>query len=109
MNLTVLAFYGPNTNGMCMLRVWAFNLSSTIMFAPLIMKLNRVERFFDNVRKGIRRKNISDRVVLLQVCGLVSVDFLICLIWSSVANATPRQLMVDIAYGNVQVIHPFDL
>ena len=105
MNLTILAFYGPNNNAMCMLRVWAFNLSSTIMFAPLIMKLNRVERFFNNVRKGVRRRNIPDRVVLMQVFGLLSVDFLICLIWSSVATAAPRQLWVNVAYGNVQVRH----
>ena len=70
------------------------------------MKLNRVERFFNNVRKGVRRRNIPDRVVLMQVFGLLSVDFLICLIWSSVATAAPRQLWVNVAYGNVQVRHP---
>jgi hypothetical protein len=67
MNLTVLSMYGPNSNGNCMLRVWSFNLSSTIMYAPLIMKLHRVEVFYRQVQRGQRRKNISDTYVLMQV------------------------------------------
>jgi len=71
MNLTVLAFYGPNDNSACMNRVWLFNLSSTIMYAPLIMKLHRVEMFYRQVQRGQRRKNISDTYVLMQVRGEV--------------------------------------
>ena len=67
MNLTVLAFYGPNDNTTCMNRVWLFNLSSTVMYAPLIMKLHRVEMFYRQVQRGHRRKNISDSYVLIQV------------------------------------------
>ena len=101
MNLTVLAFYGPNSNSLCALRVWAFNLSSTIMFAPLIMKLHRVEMFYRQVARGQRRVSISDTAVLCQVLGILSVDFIICLVWSLSPTDRPQMQLVNINYGTL--------
>ena len=99
MNLTVLCMYGPNTNNNCMLRVWAVNLSSTLMFAPLIMKLHRVDILFRTLKRGGRRKRISDLTVGFQVLGLVSVDFVILLVWSILAR--PRGISMALIYPNV--------
>ena len=99
MNLTVLCMYGPNTNNNCMLRVWAVNLSSTLMFAPLIMKLHRVDILFRTLKRGGRRKRISDLTVGFQVLGLVGVDFIILLVWSILAR--PRGISVALIYPNV--------
>ena len=102
MNLTVLAFYGPNSDSLCMLRVWAFNLSSTIMYAPLVMKLHRVEVFYRQVQKGHRRRNISDSHVFMQVFGILCVDILICLLWSVIAK--PQMVLEQVSYGNVYAV-----
>lgn len=53
MNFTILCFCGSNSNTHCMLRVWAVDLSSTLMFAPLIMKLHRVDVLYRTLQRGI--------------------------------------------------------
>jgi ABC-type phosphate transport system substrate-binding protein len=99
MNLTVLCMYGPNSDSNCMLRVWAVNLSSTIMFAPLIMKLHRVDVLFRTLQRGGRRKTISDFTVGLQVLGLFSVDLAILIAWTIIDR--PRSILVSSTYKNV--------
>jgi ABC-type phosphate transport system substrate-binding protein len=89
MNLTVLCMYGPNSPSNCMLRVWAVNLASTVMFAPLIMKLHRVDVLFHTLQRGGRRRTISDFTVGLQVLGLLSVDVAILLAWTLVDKPRP--------------------
>lgn len=84
MNLTVLCMYGPNTDTNCLLRVWAVNLSSTLMLAPLIMKLHRVDVLLRTLLRGGRRKTISDFTVGLQVLGLLAVDAAILIAWTAV-------------------------
>ena len=99
MNLTVLCMYGRNSDTNCMLRVWAVNLSSTIMFAPLIMKLHRVDVLYRTLQKGGRRKRISDFTVGLQVLGLVCVDLIILIVWTSLER--PRQISIALTYPNI--------
>lgn len=99
MNLTVLCMYGPNSDPNCMLRVWAVNLSSTIMFAPLIMKLHRVDVLFRTLQRGGRRKTISDFTVGLQVLALFSVDLAILIAWTIIDR--PRSILVSSTYEDV--------
>ena len=62
MNLTILAYLGNNSDENCLLRVWAFDISSTIMFAPLLMKLHRVDMLF-RMSKKLRKVKIKDSTV----------------------------------------------
>jgi hypothetical protein len=56
-----------------MLRVWGVNISSTIMYAPLIMKLHRVDVLYRTLQTGGRRKIITG--YLLLGCPVLSVFF----------------------------------
>ena len=98
MNFTLLCLLGENTKSSCMLRVWAVNLSSTLMFAPLIMKLHRVDVLYRTLQRGGRRRTISDFTVGMQVFGLVAVDVLILIIWTIVD--TPREIVERKLYVN---------
>ena len=62
MNLSIFAFIGPNTNGSCLLRPWCVNISSTIMFTPLLAKLHRIEVLF-RMSKKMKKTKISDSTV----------------------------------------------
>ena len=97
MNLTVLCLYGNNSSTNCMLRVWAVNLSSTIMFAPLIMKLHRVDILYRTLQRGGRRKRISDFTVGFQVLGLLLVDVVILTLWTTISR--PKEVTVNITYS----------
>lgn len=99
MNLTVLCMYGQNSNENCMLRVWAVNLSSTLMFAPLMMKLHRVDVLFKTLQRGGRRKRISDVTVGFQVLGLLCVDLVILTVWSTLQR--PREVSIAMTYPGV--------
>lgn len=97
LNLTIAAFLGPNTDAACMFRPWAFNLSATFMFGPLIMKLHRVDRLFNNPK--MKKIKITDLMVSGQIMGLVVVDIIILILWS--ALETPRSIHVSVAYTSV--------
>jgi hypothetical protein len=60
---SLLALLGPNA-GRCMVRVWALNLGSICMFAPLLPKLWRAYRVLDN--KRLRSVVITNTTVMLQ-------------------------------------------
>ena len=62
MNLSILAFVGPNNNSSCLLRPWSFNIASTLMFAPLLMKLHRIDMLF-RLSKKLKKAKIPDYVV----------------------------------------------
>ena len=104
MNLTILCMLGSNTRSSCMLRVWTVNLASTIMFAPLIMKLHRVDVLYRTLQRGGRRKTISDFTVGMQVFGLVSVDVIILIVWTIVDR--PKDVNTSKLYsGTYQAIN----
>ena len=86
MNLSIQAFIGENSDYLCTLRPWVIDLSSTIMFAPLLMKLYRVDVLF-RMSKKLKKIKIPDWKVAGQVVLLCLVDVLILIIWT----ATPSQ------------------
>ena len=59
MNISIFAFIGPNTSSSCLLRPWSINIASTIMFAPLLMKLHRIDMLF-RLSKKLKKTKIPD-------------------------------------------------
>ena len=62
MNLSIFIFIGPNTDHTCLLRPWSINIASTIMFAPLLMKLHRIDMLF-RLSKKLKKTKIPDYYV----------------------------------------------
>jgi hypothetical protein len=97
MNLSIIIFVGTDTDTSCMLRPWTFNVSATIMFAPLLMKLLRVFRLLNN--PTLKKMKISDTTVAMQTFGLVLVDLIILVLWSIID--TPKLVTVSTSYTSV--------
>lgn len=82
MNLSILAFIGPNNDRNCLLRPWALDISTTIMFAPLLMKLHRIDMLFRSSKK-LKKTMIKDHTVrnpltFLLACDLCTQELLSC-------------------------------
>jgi len=99
LNLVIISFVGENTDSSCMVRPWVFNIASTLMFAPLIMKLHRVDIIFRN--PSLKKIVISDLTVFLQVLGLLGVDIVLLILWSAIPGQTPMLLEKDELYTGV--------
>ena len=97
LNLTIIVFIGPNTDALCMMRPWFVNVASTIMFAPLVMKLNRVDLLFNNPK--MKKVKVTDTMVVIQVCMILAVDIVILILWSSIQ--TPKMITTSVRYSSV--------
>ena len=95
-SLAIIVLTGPNTDSTCLARPWYFNLSATIMFAPLIMKLQRVDAIFNSKMKKI---TITNTQVLATIAMIISVDIIILILWSAID--TPRMIYVSNTYPSV--------
>lgn len=82
---------GPNTSSTCLARPWVFNISATIMFAPLIMKLRRVGRLFNN--PTLKKMKITNTEILGYVALLVFIDVVLLLLWTTIER--PRLIHVS--------------
>lgn len=97
LNITILLLITPNSDAMCMARPWFFNLLATVMFAPLLMKLHRVDCIFNNPKlKSIR---ITNETVAAQVGALLVVDVVILVLWTVLQP--PRALVRNTLYPSV--------
>ena len=94
MNLTIVVFVGPNSDSLCFLRIWLYNLSLTIMYGPLVMKLFAV----NSTLTFMRRLQKWDKT-LVQVMFLVLVDLVILVSWS-IADP-PRSVAIKKSFANV--------
>lgn len=103
MNLSIIVLIGPGTNASCMARPWFICLSFTIMYAPLVMKLRRVEMLINNPK--LKKIKITDYHVLAQVSAIIFVDILLLAIWSGVE--TPK--LVDISKPFTATLAPVNL
>jgi hypothetical protein len=86
LNLTIIVYVGPNDATYCVLRPWCLNVSSSVMFAPLIMKLHRVDTLFNNPK--LRKMKVSDLRVVSQVLALLLVDVILLLLWTFVSGSS---------------------
>lgn len=119
LNLTVIVYIGPNNDVNCTLRPWILNISSTVMFAPLIMKLHRVDVLFNNPK--LRKIKVSDFQVIIQVLALLLVDIIILLLWTffssesqlgSIITSTTYigvKLPIDDVLCNSGINHTFEI
>jgi len=73
MNLSIITLVGPNNDTTCLLRPWCIDITSTLMFAPLIMKLNRLDLIFNN--PSLKKVEISDLTVSLRVLYCYKVSY----------------------------------
>ena len=99
MNLSIITLVGPNNDTTCLLRPWCIDITSTLMFAPLIMKLNRLDLIFNN--PSLKKMEISDLTVSLQVIGLILVDVIILAFWTGIQR--PRVITQQVSYSNVRL------
>ena len=60
------------------------------MFAPLLMKLYRVDVLF-RMSKKLKKIKIPDWKVALQVFALCGVDVLICILWTAIPSQKPHK------------------
>jgi ABC-type phosphate transport system substrate-binding protein len=102
MNCTVLVFVGENTTSLCRLRPILLNLSSTVMFAPLIMKLRRVQLLLCN--KTLRKQVITNFTVLVMCCALLFVDVILLALWGSINDMAP----VVVSQSYAHALSPVD-
>jgi ABC-type phosphate transport system substrate-binding protein len=98
MNMTIIVYIGSNTDVTCMLRPVFFNLSSTLMFAPLVLKLRRVNVLFNN--PSLKKIVITDRHVIVQILSLLSMDVILLIAWYFAE--TPRVITIETTkYANL--------
>ena len=72
---------------------WLVNLGLMLTFTPLFAKTWRIYRIFG--RKKLAVVSISNRKLLVGVCGLIFADSFLMAIWQGVGNLHP--LVVDVA------------
>eukprot|EP01041_Mallomonas_annulata_P011953 gene11953-25040_t len=97
MNCTVFVYVGPNTDLMCMLRPWFYNISLTIMYGPFVMKLYTVEKLVHSNK--IKKTISSDYTVVLEVLLMVVFDVIIMVVWSVLE--TSKQVVNSHVFSNV--------
>jgi hypothetical protein len=81
MNLASLTSLGANTDAMCMLRWWTFNLSFSLAVAPLLAKVYRLYQLIGSARL-MRRKRISVTQATLWTIPIIGIQVLILLVFS---------------------------
>lgn len=96
-NFSILVLLGPNTNITCLARPWIFNLCATIMIAPLIVKLYRVDAIFNN--PSLKKVVITNLQIGSLIIGALVVDVIILTLWT--VDSTPEQHEVMKLYANV--------
>ena len=62
LNLSINTLLGPDSDTTCLLRPWVFNLSATLMYAPLLMKLHRIDMLYRHSKK-FKKTSISNSQV----------------------------------------------
>lgn len=91
-NFTVSTL-GPNNERSCMMRPWLFDILSTVMFAPLVVKLRRVDLIFNS--PTLKKIAISNMQVFSQVVAAVFVDVIILIVWTAVKRPSTVETMVN--------------
>jgi len=88
MALCGICFVGPNTAATCQLRTWLFNLTVTIFFTPLFLKVYRVWLIFENPK--LSRVVISNRRMATWMVSILMVEIVWLIIWTAVSPTQPK-------------------
>ncbi len=82
--LSPILFLGKPSNALCLVRVWYLNVSISLIWAPLVVKMYRVWRLFEN-KKMEKRTGLTRAPMLRMVLRMIF--FEICLL--AVMSAVP--------------------
>ena len=77
--LTNLSNLGENTKALCNVRLWAYNLTFTLVFAPLFVKTERVYKIMANTQ--MKRTKVGMARTFMQLGGFVVIDLIILTAW----------------------------
>lgn len=102
-NLACLSFIGPNTNELCLLRMWIMHLSYIRVLAPLFVKTYRMYLLVGTQR--VMRQTISHSKTFFMMVLFVLVEILILLIFTFVDPSKKTSIIEqygsDIIYRKV--------
>ena len=71
-NLTVIAFIAKPTDATCYLSMYGFTLSVAVIYAPMLVKTNRIYRIFEAGRSGTKQlRFINSRTMVIFMSALV--------------------------------------
>eukprot|EP01123_Difflugia_compressa_P000448 TRINITY_DN10527_c0_g1_i1.p1 TRINITY_DN10527_c0_g1~~TRINITY_DN10527_c0_g1_i1.p1 ORF type:complete len:633 (+),score=80.52 TRINITY_DN10527_c0_g1_i1:283-1899(+) len=79
--------------GSCHLRVWFLSFGFTLLFGTLTAKTHRIKELF--LLKKMRPKKFSDKKLFIVVGGLISIDLILCILWSAITQPTVNKIIRD--------------
>lgn len=79
LSISNVLFVGENTDGMCVLRPFIFNIFFDFMFGSLFMKTFRIYKIFGN--KSLSKVRISTTDVIKNYGSIIAVDIAILIVW----------------------------
>ena len=89
MGMSPILFLGPSTDGKCLGRVWFINLSITLIWAPLVVKMYRVWRLFEN-KKLEKRHGLQRGPMLRLALYLLLFETVLLVVMSAVPSMRSR-------------------
>ena len=100
-NLSSFTLVGENTDGMCLTRLWATNLSFSLAIAPLFVKVYRVYMLVGSATR-MRRKELNHKQATLCTLPIVAVEVTILLVFTLV---DPPTAVEDIDLDATVAVH----
>ena len=98
LNTASLSFLGPNTDSLCLLRMWMFHLFFVVALSPLLVKTYRMMKLVGG--NSLRRVKISHRKAFLMTLPIFFAQVIILLIFSF-ADPSKQHDSMSMAGGNV--------
>jgi hypothetical protein len=99
LNTASLSFLGPNTNSLCLLRMWMFHLFFAVSLSPLLVKTYRMMILVGG--NHLQRVKISHKKAFLMTLPIVLFQVLILLIFSFVDPSKQKE-NIEMSGGSVE-------
>lgn len=81
LNISSFTLLGPNTNQLCMLRMWSFNSLFACALSPLFVKVWRMHHLL-TASRGFRRVNVGHRLAFLYSLPIILLELILLMIFS---------------------------
>ena len=91
LNLSTLLLIGPNTNALCLGRMWTFHLFFVFALAPLMVKTWRVYKLVG--KDQFRRKTISNRQTLALTAPFILTQIIILLVFTYIDPPEAKEII----------------
>lgn len=95
LNLSTFALLGPNTDQLCMLRMWSFNQLFACALSPLFVKVWRMHRLLA-ASAGFKRMNVGHRKAFLYSLPIILLEAILLMMFSLV---DPPRAVEDLNSG----------